>query len=95
MINNSTYLTKKCRCDNPDYKVELTKRVRSGKNYRKVKYLLYCRSCGSQWWTTVKPKEIEEKLGNCTQCKNKLTLEDHNYTWGLCNNCFNKLYKHK
>lgn len=51
MINNSTYLTTKCKCDKPNHCVVQVCSVKNGKNFGKVKYLIYCENCHTQWWS--------------------------------------------
>ena len=61
MINNSTYLTKSCKCNNPNHKIVMTTTVKSGKNFGKTKYLIYCNNCKAQWWSFKKgEKDVED-----------------------------------
>lgn len=50
MINNSTYTTKSCKCDNPKHRARLTKPVKCGKNFGKYRTLMFCDNCKAQWW---------------------------------------------
>lgn len=61
MINNCELITKKCACNNPNWEIVKKEKVRSGRNFGRTKYLLYCRNCGAQWKTMSK-KGIEDLL---------------------------------
>ena len=51
MINNSTYLTTKCKCNSPKHSLVKVSTVKTGKNFGKTKYLLCCENCHAQWWS--------------------------------------------
>lgn len=59
MINNSTYTTKSCKCDNPKHRARLTKPVKSGKNFGKYRTLMFCDNCKAQWWKLEKGENNE------------------------------------
>lgn len=50
MIDNSTHITKSCKCNNPQIIIVLSKEIKSGKNFGKERVLCYCKNCKAQWW---------------------------------------------
>lgn len=51
------YKTTKCICDNPDmskWSIVHKTTIKSGKNFGKVKALVYCETCNHQWETSAK-----------------------------------------
>lgn len=61
MINNSEKITKKCSCTSPKWEIIRKECVRGGKNFGKIKYLVYCRNCKAQW-KTMSEKGLENLL---------------------------------
>jgi len=58
----SIYKTNKCNCDNPKWEIRDKRKVRSGKQFGKVIYLIYCYSCKTQWETSASyARELESK----------------------------------
>lgn len=53
--------TNKCNCDNPEWKITDKRKVKSGKQFGKTIYLIYCMNCKTQWETSAKYAEELDK----------------------------------
>lgn len=59
----SIYKTKKCKCNNPNWQLTAKSKVKTGKHFGKIKYLIFCSNCKSQWETSAKyAKELFKEV---------------------------------
>lgn len=47
----TVYLTKKCRCENPNIELFRVRRVKHGKQIGRKRYTYQCKNCFSIWET--------------------------------------------